>query len=74
MSEDGISFTVAQNPVVDQVQVSPSVSDYVSWYCVHLGHRSASFPIMGQPAYIPGFVLEGFSRCYMIFFYVVVRE
>lgn len=66
MNEDAIFFTIAQDPVVEQVQMSPSVSDDVSWYSSHLGHRPAYFPVMGHPAYIPGFVLQGLSQGYII--------
>lgn len=51
MNEDGIFFTIAQDPAVNQAQVSPSVSDNVSWYSSHLGPRLAYLPVMGHPAH-----------------------
>lgn len=65
MNEDSIAFTPAQDPAVDQVQVSPSISDDLSWYSSHLGHRAPYFAVMGRPAHIPGFVLQSLSHGHM---------
>lgn len=65
MNEDGIFFTIAQDPMVNQAQVSPSVSDDVSWYSSHLGPRRANLPVMGHPAHLPGLVLQGLSQGHM---------
>lgn len=65
MNEDGIFFTIAQDPAVNQVQVSPSVSGDVSWYSSHLGPRPAYLPVMGHPVHPPGLVLQGLSQGHM---------